>query len=150
MSEALWQHVNEFWAQDAALRPTTEDIVRHMGLNYVSWLATQFSASLGYISAPQMNEPEFTTLNGGTNEPDELSPLPWTHPPLPRVFTPSPPSTESTLVEYDGTLNPKTMSDEEIMNTLRQIVSNTSPTPIYSRIKPLGQGCVRSLVFHKC
>jgi hypothetical protein len=42
------------------------------------------------------------------------------------------------------------MSDEEIMNTLRQIVSNTSPTPIYSRIKPLGQGCVRSLVFHKC
>jgi hypothetical protein len=147
MSDALWQDVDECWAQDAALRPTAKDVVRHMGLNYVSWLAAQFSASLEYISAPQMNEPEFTTLNGGTNEPDELSPF---TPLLFRVITPSPPSTESTLVEYDGTLNPKTMSDEEIMNTLRQIVSNTSPTPIYSRIKPLGQGYVRSLVFHKC
>ncbi|KAF7336171.1 Kinase-like protein [Mycena venus] len=30
MSDTLWAHVNKFWAQDSALRPATDAVVRHM------------------------------------------------------------------------------------------------------------------------
>ncbi|KAJ6624247.1 kinase-like domain-containing protein [Mycena sp. CBHHK59/15] len=36
MSDALWGHVSEYWAEDSAARPATQVVVRRMGLNYVS------------------------------------------------------------------------------------------------------------------
>ncbi|KAF7335456.1 Kinase-like protein [Mycena venus] len=42
MSDVLWGHVNKFWAQDSAMRPTTSAVAQHMGTNY----ATHFSKSL--------------------------------------------------------------------------------------------------------
>ncbi|KAF7326880.1 Kinase-like protein [Mycena venus] len=83
MSEALWQHVNQFWAQDAATRPTTEAVVRHMGLNYVSWLATQFPTTSAGVSTVEFPT---TSTDISTVEPEESS-LPGTSPP---TLTPSP------------------------------------------------------------
>ncbi|KAJ7269790.1 kinase-like domain-containing protein, partial [Mycena rebaudengoi] len=45
ISEALWQYMTEYWTEDSATRPATDVVVQHMGLNYVSWLVTQFSPS---------------------------------------------------------------------------------------------------------
>ncbi|KAF7326875.1 Kinase-like protein [Mycena venus] len=61
MSEALWHHVNEFWAQDATTRPTTEAVVRHMGLNYVSRLATQTKRTRKplTIKIPPIDDPRY-------------------------------------------------------------------------------------------
>ncbi|KAJ7886898.1 kinase-like domain-containing protein [Mycena leptocephala] len=114
MSDALWQHVNECWAQDSAARPATDVVLQQIqGLNYVSWLATHFS--------------ETTQLNPDVDTTNERPARPWI-----QFHKAPPPSTD------DAVLTPA--SDADIMRRLRRSVSHRNPKTIYSMTKKLGQG----------
>jgi hypothetical protein len=44
-SDLLWEHVNEFWAQDSVRRPPTDAVVQRMGPNYVSTHETNLQSN---------------------------------------------------------------------------------------------------------
>ncbi|KAJ7269802.1 hypothetical protein C8J57DRAFT_1323538 [Mycena rebaudengoi] len=58
ISEALWQYMTEYWTENSAMRPAAGVIVQHMGLNYVSWLVTQFSLSPSASGSADQEEME--------------------------------------------------------------------------------------------
>lgn len=110
MSDVLWEHVNEFWAQDSVIRPATDAVVQRMGLKYASGLPTHFS--------------ETEIQSDATNE--ESKTKPWR-----QFYKTAPAST-------DVDLTPP--SDAETMKRMRRLVSQDDPKTVYKLIKKLGQG----------
>ncbi|KAJ7656681.1 kinase-like domain-containing protein [Mycena rosella] len=162
MSEALWQHVNECWAQDSALRPATDSVVYQMGLNYVSWLAAQFTETSHFPLDPEGNDDsglewkfedtEKSTQLLGTSAVIDTPPVP--PPPqdlsepedsggmantiLESLWTETGDPDEDWTTDILGTTTP----DGEIMNRLRLLVRNDDPKTIYAVIKTVAWTCV--------